>query len=155
MPRSRTHHGRPGWPALSPAWQAEAAVPVDNVRNASGTTITITGAGTTAWNPDLTPPRTVTTPGPTIYTGAADITLVTNTDREATVEEQLVNSRIYLISLPVDTTGLRLGQQVKVTTSPDTALVGEVLVVQSVEHGTRRVSRAFYATTSDATNPTT
>lgn len=150
MARAHTHHGRPGYPTLSSSWQAEAAVPVDNMRDASATTITITGAGTTAWNASLG--RTVTAPGATVYAGPADITLVTNTDREATVEEQLVNSRIYLVSLPVDTTGLRLGQQIKVDTSPDASLVEQTLVVQSVEHGTRRLSRALYATTSDATN---
>jgi len=139
--------------SISANWQAEAALSRTNEITTAGTTIIVTKPPVSTFN--RTSKRTVTVPGDTVYTGPAYISLMTNADKEAFAEDQLVNSRVYVIALPVDTTGIELGHQVRVNTSPDVELVGQLLVVQSAEHGTRRLSRTFYATTSDSINPPT
>lgn len=149
MPRP-LHRGRPGSAVIPGEWQQQLAPVVANVLATSGCTIRITPRGAQpGWN--ATSGQTETTAAADVYAGAASITVVSNTDRDLTVVDDTITSRLYEIRLPWDAPAAAdtRGQLVTVVSDPDPDLTGRTLTVQAAERDTRRFSRLLYATLTD------
>lgn len=156
MPR-RLHTGRPGSRVIPATWQQQIAPVVTNVLAGSGCVVTIRPPGAApAWNEadkqtETVPAAAVYGPEVPPYGGTASITVVSDTDREINVADDLASTRLYEVRLPWDasTECDHVGHVIDVITDPDPDLVGKHLTVQSIERDTRRFSRILYATLID------
>lgn len=151
MPRP-LHYGRPGSQVIPTTWQQQVA-PV--VTNTLGSVVTISPAtgGAPAWNEatgqtETPPPTAVYGPAIAPHAGIASLVVVSDTERELDVADELATSRLYEVTLPWDApveVGT-VGYVVTVVTDPDPGLVGRRLNVAAAEYDSRRFSRILRAT---------
>jgi hypothetical protein len=88
------------------------------------------------------------TPGAAVYTGSASIAMVSD-PRVLEVVDQPEGTSLYQVELPFEVGNIKHGYVVRVTASPDPALVGADLVVDGSQLGDRRFSRFLHAILHD------
>ena len=143
MQRHHTGSGRATTTVIPADWQAHHAGAIAKTFTAT-VTIGNPEAATGVFND--TTGTTDITPAAAIYTGAASIEVVADSDRMFDVADERESTRLYEIVLPVEVTGIKPGHVVHVTASPDPDLVGRDLAVDTGQMGDRRFSRVLHAT---------
>lgn len=145
MPRPVQAQGRPGTPVIPAGWaQSHAQVVQRAIATASSVRIGPAG-GASHWDEGLG--RTVTASAPAVYSGIAELMVVTDTTRALTVVEDPIKQRVYEVTLPYDATGLLEVEHVVFVQAgdPDPMLAGRDLRVAQIERGSRRFSRVLLA----------
>lgn len=146
MPRP-VGHGRPGTPVFPDCWAETVADVVDRTHDS----IVVIGpaGGTRAWSD--TDRQSVTAAAAPAYDGPATLRPASESDgaTDRVAAEEPVTVAVYEVALPHPTTGIKAGHVVRVTSSPDAALVGRTLTVEHVEGGDRHGTRLVRATLND------
>lgn len=149
MPLPRQAQGRPGTVVIPADWGAAHAKVIERaIATASSVGIGPAG-GESHWDEGLG--RTVTAAAAPVYSGTAELMVVTDTTRALTVVEDPVKQRVYEITLPYDASALIEVDQVVFVAAgdPDPMLAGRDLRVAQIEHGSRRFSRVLLAVLLD------
>lgn len=148
MPRP-VGRGRPGTPVFPTGWADTVADVLDDTHDS---TVTIAPPGSTrTWSPEAG--QTITAAAAPVYDGPATLRPASESDgaTERQAAEEHLAVAVYEVALPHAVTGIKAGQVVTVTSSPDPLFDGgtRTLTITHVEGGDRHATRLVRATLTD------